>query len=78
MHAPFDVVTELRNARKQNEGVQNDIHERDLEFMKKVYESAMFVADYLSWDQIDCARDGKFKPAEEIHEDIYKLIKNKK
>lgn len=78
LHAPFDVVTELRNARKQNEGVQNDIHERDLEFMKKVYESAMFVADYLSWDQIDCARDGKFKPAEEIHEDIYKLIKNKK
>ena len=78
LHAPFDVVTELRNARKQNDGVMYDIHERDLEFMKKVYESAMFVADYLSWDQIECARDGKFKPIEEIHEDVYSLVKKKK
>ena len=78
LHAPFDVVTELRNARKQNDGVVNDIHERDLEFMKKVYESAMFVADYLSWDKIECARDGKFKPVEEIHEDVYSLVKKKK
>jgi len=78
LHAPFDVVTELRNARKQNDGVMNDIHERDLEFMKKVYDSAMFVADYLSWDQIECARNGKFKPIEEIHEDVYSLVKKKK
>ena len=78
LHAPFDLVTEMRNARKVNEGVANDIHERDLEFMKKVYESAMFVADYLSWDQIECARDGKFKPIEEIHEDVYSLVKKKK
>ena len=78
LHAPFDVVTELRNARKQNDGVMNDNYERDLEFMKKVYKSAMFVADYLSWDQIECARDGKFKPIEEIHEDVYSFVKKKK
>ena len=43
--------------------------------MKKVYDSAIFVADYLSWDQIECARNGKFKPIEEIHEDVYSLVK---
>ena len=78
LHAPFDVVTELRNARKQNDGVMNDLHERDIEFMKKVYKSALFVADYLSWDRIECARNGKFKPIEEIHEDVYSLVMKKK
>lgn len=78
LHAPFDVVTELRNARKQNDGVANDLHERNIEFMKKVYNSALFVADYLSWDQIECARGDKFKSIEEIHEDVYTFIKKKK
>ena len=36
LHAPFDLVSEIRNARKQNEGIENDIHESNIEFMKKV------------------------------------------
>ena len=48
LHAPFDLVSEMRNMRKQNEGITHDIHESNLEFMRKVYESAMFIADYLS------------------------------
>ena len=75
LHAPFDLVTEMRNARKVNDGVANDIHERDLEFMKRVYESAMFVADYLGWSAVRCDKDGKMRSIEEIHEDVYKLAK---
>lgn len=75
LHAPFDLVTEMRNARKQNDGVENDIHESNLEFMKKVYESAMFVADYLSWNKIQCNNDNKMRNIEDIHEEIYNLVK---
>ena len=75
LHAPFDLVTEMRNARKVNDGVANDIHERDLEFMKRVYESAMFVADYLGWSAVRCDKNDKMKSIEEIHEDVYKLVK---
>ena len=38
LHAPFDLVTEMRNARKQNDGVANDIHVRDLEFINSFHE----------------------------------------
>lgn len=76
--APFDLVTELRKSRKQNEGVTNDIHERDLTFMKKVYESAIFIADYLSWDKIECNNGNQMKSIEDIHEEIYNLVKRKK
>ena len=50
--APFDVVTNLRNSRLTNDGVSNDIHEKNIDFMKKVYDNALFVADYLNWDKI--------------------------
>ena len=77
LYAPFDLVTEIRKARRQNEGIQNDIHENNLEFMRKVYNNSMFVADYLGWDMIRCDEGDKMRPIEDIHEDVYKLVKNK-
>ena len=77
LHAPFDLVTKLRQERKQNDGVANDIHERDLEFMKKVYESAMFCADYFDWDKVECSDNDKMRSIEDIHEDVYKLVKKR-
>lgn len=78
LHAPFDLVTEMRNARKQNEGITNDIHENNLNFMKKVYESAMFIADYLSWDKVQCNIGNEMREIDDIHEEIYSLVKREK
>ena len=77
LHAPFDLVTEIRIARKNNEGLANDIHERNLDYMKKVYRSALFVANYLGWDRIDCNHGHEMKSIAEIHDDVYRLIKSK-
>lgn len=78
LHAPFDLVTELRKARNANSGTEEDIHEKDLDFMFKVYENAMFLADYLSWDKIQCNEGDKFRSIEDIHAEIYQKIKGKK
>ena len=78
LHAPFDLVTELRKARNQNSGTEEDIHEKDLDFMLKVYENAMFLADYLSWDKIQCNEGDKFRSIEDIHAEIYQKVKGKK
>jgi len=75
LHAPFDLVTEMRNARKQNDGIVNDIHEIDLDFMRKVYDSSTFIADYLSWNIVECSEDDKMLEIEEIHQKVYSLIK---
>ena len=78
LYAPFDLVTEMRNARKQNDGLENDIHERNLEFMKKVYDNAMFLADYLGWNKIKCNDGNKMKSIEQIHNEIACLVKKNK
>ena len=76
LSAPFEVVNEMRRKRKleKGEAVEGDIHENNLEFLKKVYDSAIFVAKYLNWDIIDCSDGNKMKSPEEIHEEIIKLI----
>ena len=75
LYAPFEIVTKMRLARKQNDGIENDVFEKDLELMKKIYENAVFVANYLSWNIINCAENNEMKSIENIHKDIKKLVK---
>lgn len=76
--APFDIITGIRNKRAHNEGIMNDIYERDFEFMKKVYDTSHFVADYLSWDIVECSNGHSMLNKEEIHEKVYSLVKRNK
>lgn len=77
LHAPLELVNEMRRARKQNAGVQGDIHETDPEFMKLAYDSAVFLADYYNWDVVECSDGNKMRSIEDIHEDVYRLVKKR-
>lgn len=77
LYAPFELATRIRMERKENDGVANDVHEKDLEFMKKVYDSAMFAADYLKWDKIKCDFNDQMKSIDEIHNMICRKLKQK-
>lgn len=76
LHAPFELITKMRQDRADNEGVANDVYERNLALLEKVYNNAMFVAEYLNWTMIDCATPGgtKMRSIESIHQDIYKSL----
>ena len=73
LKADFDLVVQMMHTRA-DDGTHNDIHEKDLTFMKKVYDNALFVADYLNWQIIECSYDNKMKSIEEIHEEIIKVL----
>lgn len=74
--APFDLVTKMRDIRNENEGVEKDIHESNLEFMKKVYDNANFLCDYLGWNKIECNDGDKMRTPDEIHKKIYEVIES--
>lgn len=73
--APFHLIQQMREKRKDNDGIPNDIHESDLEYMKMVYDNALFVADYLNWETVECNRGDSMKPIKEIHQEVYQLVK---
>ena len=72
LYAPYDMIQKLLKKRNGNKKAAYDE-----DFMKRVYDNAMFVSKYLGWDIIDCSKDGEMLPIEEIHEMIYESIKNK-
>ena len=73
--APFDIAKKMLTERKNNEGLMNDIHERDLEYMKKVYENSNRIAKKYGWKIIECASSGKLRTPEDISEEIYSIVK---
>lgn len=76
--ANYDIVKKQRENRRFNEGVQKDIHEKNDDFLKKVYENSLFVADYLSWDNVKCDQDDKMRNIDDIQKDVYTLVKKKR
>lgn len=77
LYAPLQLVNEIRAARQSNEGnIENDIHEHDLEYLEKVYNNAMFVAQHSGWQMINCANadSTKILPIDEIQAKIRQAL----
>ena len=77
LHADFDVARELKRKRKNNDGVEDDIHESDTSFMRKVSDSSIMIAKKYNWDFVECTENNEMRSIEDIHEDIYKLVRKK-
>lgn len=77
LEAPFDIVTNLRKNRKDYEGNSSDIHEKDLNFMKKVYDNALLISNYLNWEKIVCGNEDGMDSIDDIHEKIFNVVKKK-
>lgn len=75
LYAPFEVVNKLKAKRIYNDGIKNDIHERDLEFLRKVSDNAYQIAQKLGWNIIYCNQENNMRSIESIHEEVYKLVR---
>jgi dTMP kinase len=73
----FDIINKLRLERKDNEGIQNDVYERDSKLMKRVYDSAKYVSKYLDWDIVEVTSGDEMRSIDSINDDIMKLIRKK-
>lgn len=76
LDAPFETAEKLRKQRTANDGVENDIHENDRNFMRRVWNSAQLVCDTQGWTRIHCTdSDGKMRSREAIHGDMLNSLK---
>ncbi|MDR3271438.1 MAG: thymidylate kinase [Peptococcaceae bacterium] len=58
-----------------NEKSVPDIHEQDLAYLARCYASAQEVIAQYGWRRIPCIRDEQLRSIEEIHADIYQVVK---
>lgn len=52
-----------------------DIHESDLNYLKKSYDNAHFVAKNQNWRRIECAPNGNLRTVEDISAEILAAVK---
>ncbi len=71
---PPEVSQKLMLKRYDGNEEKKDIHEKNVDFLKKCRESAFFAADKLGWTLISCAKDDNPKSIEEISMEIYEKI----
>lgn len=77
LHVPFELARSLKEKRKRETGVKDDIHEADLEFLKKVSDTSIYIANKYNWDFVECSNNNEMLSIEEIHEKIYNIVKEK-
>lgn len=53
-----------------------DIHEKDFNFLNNSYKNSCALAEKYRWKTINCVEQGHIKSIEEIHKEVYDIIKS--
>lgn len=70
LDVPVEVSQKLLTGRYGGDDSKKDIHEGDVEYLKKCRDAAYFTAKYSGWTVIPCAENGEIRSKEDIAEDI--------
>ena len=68
------VADKLIAARAKQDGVKEDIHERDKEYLHRCYKAYQELAAKYGWAKIKCDDGEKPLPVAEIHEKVYQAV----
>ena len=73
---PTDWSVSLLRQREEETHTQGDIHEVDTDYLAQCRRTALEAAPVLGWNLIPCVRDGRLRGIEEIHQEIWDLVKD--
>ena len=73
---PVELSEQLMRKREQSTGTHADIHERNEDYLKKCRDVALHAAKYYGWRTVSCAKDGVIRSVEDIHEEVYAIVKS--
>ena len=74
-----DVAVKLIEDRAKKTNTKKDIHEMNVEYLRKCYEASQYAAKYLGWEKIVCYKKDEYgvsvpRTEEEISENLFKLV----
>ena len=72
---PIALTRQLMRKRESDTHTQADIHEQDLDYLARCRESALDAAHHYGWQVVSCAREGRIRTIEDIHEEVYAIVK---
>lgn len=72
---PTELSEQLLRRREADTHTQADIHEQDRAYLARCRQTAREAAAHYGWSLVSCARDGRLRAVEDIHEEIYALVR---
>lgn len=75
MPPEFSEKLMAERANKITGEMEKDIHERDKEYLINSYNNSLYIADKYKWNKVSCTLGEKIKTIDEIHHDVYMIIK---
>ena len=75
LDVPTSFTEKLMRHREQETNTHADIHEQDMQYLATCRQSGRTAAAYYGWNVIQCVRDDEMRSIEDIHEEIYALVK---
>jgi len=77
LHVPAEIGQKLvaKKAKRTYTEKTHDIHEVDTELLKRTEQVYLSLAEEDGWIKLSCTKDGTLLSIEEIHEQVYKKIK---
>ena len=75
LDVPTAFTEKLMRHREAETNTHADIHEQDLSYLATCRETGRAAAKFYGWNIIECVQDGQMRSIEDIHEEIYRLVK---
>ena len=71
---PIEISQRLMSKRYEGDEEKKDVHEANVEFLKKCRNSALYAANKQGWHIVECSKNGKPLPIDKIHKNIVEII----
>ena len=75
LDVPTDFTEKMLRGREQATNTHADIHEKDMDYLATCRKTGRAAAEYYGWTVIQCVKDGAMRSIEDIHEEIYRAVK---
>ncbi len=75
LDVPTQLTGQMLRSRETKTHTLADIHEQNMDYLRLCRETGLQAAKYYGWTMIQCARDGEMRTIEDIHNEIFELVK---
>ena len=75
LDVPTDFTEKMMRSREASTNTKADIHEKDMSYLATCREMGRTASQYYGWKVIPCVRDDEMRSIEDIHQELYTLVK---
>ncbi len=74
LDVPTELTEQMLRKREAQTHTKADIHEQNMDYLRLCRSTGLEAANFYGWTIIDCARDGKMRSIESIHNEIFQIV----